>query len=188
MGPLGHTVPEWPLIRRTFPTCADPRVRPRREGVGHPARPTASGTPGRTRVGCGTLCTVSDAPQDAGPEPVDDLEALVGSWLTIPDIAERLGLPLSSVRKLVEDRELLAHRVGERRVVSVPAGFVDDQGPLHALKGTFTVLADGGMSDTEILRWLHTPDDTLPVPGSPLDAIHAGFKTEVRRRAMEVAL
>ena len=136
---------------------------------------------------CGSLCCVSDAPQDSGPDPVDDLEALVGSWLTIPDIAERLGLPLSSVRKLVEDRELLSHRVGERRVVSVPAGFIDDEGPLHALKGTFTVLADGGMSDTEILRWLHTRDDTLPVPGSPLDAIRAGFKTEVRRRAMEEA-
>ena len=118
---------------------------------------------------------------------MDDLEALVGSWLTIPDIAERLGLPLSSVRKLVEDRELLAHRVGERRVVAVPAGFVDEHGPLHALKGTFTVLADGGMSDTEILRWLHTVDDTLPVAGAPIDAIRAGFKTEVRRRAMEVA-
>ena len=118
---------------------------------------------------------------------MDDLEALVGQWLTIPDIAERLGLPLSSVRKLVEDRELLAHRVGERRVVSVPAGFLDDEGPLHALKGTFTVLADGGMTDPQILRWLHTPDDTLPVPGSPLDAIRAGFKTEVRRRAMEEA-
>jgi len=118
---------------------------------------------------------------------VDDLETLVGSWLTIPDIAGRLGLPLASVRKLVEDRELLAHRVGERRVVSVPAGFVDEHGPLHALKGTFTVLADGGMTDTEILRWLHTADDTLPVPGTPLDAIRAGFKTEVRRRAMELA-
>jgi excisionase family DNA binding protein len=156
--------------------------------VGHTGRThAASGTPATASPGCGTLCTVSDAPQDAGPDPVDDLEALVGSWLTIPDIAERLGLPLASVRKLVEDRELLSHRVGERRVVSVPAGFVDDEGPLHALKGTFTVLADGGMSDTEILRWLHTPDDTLPVPGSPLDSIRAGFKTEVRRRAMEVA-
>ncbi len=136
---------------------------------------------------CGSLCCVSDATPDTGPDPVDDLEALVGAWVTIPDIAERLGLSLSSVRKLVEDRELLAHRVGERRVVSVPAGFLDDEGPLHALKGTFTVLADGGMSDTEILRWLHTPDDTLPVAGSPLDAIRAGFKTEVRRRAMEEA-
>ena len=130
---------------------------------------------------------MSETPQDAAPAPTDDLEALVGTWLTIPDIAERLGLPLSTVRRLVEDRELLAHRIGERRVVAVPAGFIGDDGPLHALKGTFTVLADGGMSDTEILRWLHTPDDTLPVPGSPIDAIHAGFKTEVRRRAMEEA-
>ena len=187
MGPLGHTVPEWLLIRPAFPTCADPRVRRPRVGPVDPGAPPASGTPSTPRAGCGTLCTVSDAPQDGEPEPEDDLEALVGSWLTIPDIAERLGLPLASVRKLVEDRELLSHRVGERRVVSVPAGFVDDEGPLHALKGTFTVLADGGMSDTEILRWLHTPDDTLPVPGSPLDAIRAGFKTEVRRRAMEEA-
>jgi excisionase family DNA binding protein len=115
------------------------------------------------------------------------VENLVGEWLTIPDVADRLGVPLSTARRLVEDRELLAHRVGERRVVAVPAGFLDDQGPLHALKGTFTVLADGGMSDEQILRWLHTPDETLPVPGTPLDAIRAGFKTEVRRRAMEEA-
>ena len=174
-------------IRETFSTCGVPACPGSATGSGHRPCPTASGCTGRGRAGCGTLCTVSDAPQDAGPDPVDDLEALVGSWLTIPDIAERLGLPLSSVRKLVEDRELLAHRVGERRVVSVPAGFVDDEGPLHALKGTFTVLADGGMSDTEILRWLHTVDDTLPVAGAPIDAIRAGFKTEVRRRAMEVA-
>jgi excisionase family DNA binding protein len=129
---------------------------------------------------------VSEQPPDApGSEP--DVESLVGEWLTFPDLADRLGVPLSSVRRFVEDRELLAHRVGERRVLAVPAGFVDGEGPLHALKGTFTVLADGGMSDEEILRWLHTRDETLPVPGTPLDAIRAGFKTEVRRRAMEEA-
>jgi len=65
--------------------------------------------------------------------------------------------------------------------------FLDADGPLVALKGTFTVLADGGMKDVEIIRWLHTRDETLPVPGTPLDAIRAGFKTEVRRRAMEEA-
>jgi excisionase family DNA binding protein len=129
---------------------------------------------------------VSEEPPDVpGSEP--EVESLVGEWLTFPDLAERLGVPLSTVRRLVEDRELLAHRVGERRVLAVPAGFVDGNGPLHALKGTFTVLADGGMSDEEILRWLHTRDETLPVPGTPLDAIRAGFKTEVRRRAMEEA-
>ena len=130
---------------------------------------------------------MTDAPQEPVEQAVDDLETLVGAWLTIPDVAERLGLPLSTVRRLVEDRELLAWRVGERRVAAVPAGFLGDHGPLQALKGTFTVLADGGMTDEQILRWLHTPDDTLPVPGSPLDAIRAGFKTEVRRRAMEEA-
>ncbi|GAA4405928.1 Rv2175c family DNA-binding protein [Fodinibacter luteus] len=130
---------------------------------------------------------MSDASQDSAPPTADDVEALVGSWLTVPDVAERLGLPLSAVRRLVEDRELLAHRVGERRVAAVPEGFLDADGPLTALRGTFTVLADGGMTDVEIIRWLHTPDDTLPVPGTPLDAIRAGFKTEVRRRAMEEA-
>ena len=130
---------------------------------------------------------MSDIPGDPPPHQEDDLEALVATWLTVPDVAERLGVPLSTVRRLVEDRELLAHRVGERRVLSVPAGFLGDDGPLHPLKGTFTVLADGGMTDEQILRWLHTPVDALPVPGSPLDAIRAGFKTEVRRRAMEEA-
>ena len=139
---------------------------------------------------CGTLSAVNETPQSetndaAAAAPGADLEALVGEWLTVPDIAERLGLPLSTVRRLIEDRELLSHRIGERRVVAVPAGFLTDEGPHHALKGTFTVLADGGMTDIEIIRWLHTPDETLPVPGTPLNAIHAGFKTEMRRRAME---
>jgi excisionase family DNA binding protein len=119
-----------------------------------------------------------------GPEP--PLEDLIGDWLTVPDIAERLGIPLSAVRRMIEDRELLAARVGERRVVKVPARFLDEKALPH-LKGTFTVLGDGGMHDEEILRWLFTPDPTLPVVGSPIDALASGFKTEVRRRAMEQA-
>ncbi|MGL5818432.1 MAG: Rv2175c family DNA-binding protein [Phycicoccus sp.] len=116
------------------------------------------------------------------------VEGLVGRWLTIPDVAERVGVPVGSARRLVEDRELLAVRVGERGVLSVPEAFLDDDGPLPSLRGTFTVLADGGMDDIETIRWLFTDDDTLPVAGSPLDAIRAGFTTEVRRRAMEQAL
>ncbi len=124
---------------------------------------------------------------DSTPDPTPDVEALVPAWVTVPDLAERLGLRLADARRLIEDRELLAVRVGERRVLAVPEGFIGEDGPLAALKGTFTVLADGGMNDDEIIRWLHTPDPTLPVPGTPIDAIHAGFKTEVRRRAMEEA-
>lgn len=147
--------------------------------VVRPEPPAVSAPP------CGTLWSVSDTTPDQ--DPAADVEALVGSWVTIPDIAERLGVRLVEARRLVEDRELLAHRVGERRVVAVPEGFLDANGPIASLKGTFTVLADGGMNDVEIIRWLHTRDETLPVPGTPLDAIRAGFKTEVRRRAMEEA-
>jgi Rv2175c C-terminal domain of unknown function len=118
---------------------------------------------------------------------VGSLEVLVGDWATVPDIAERWGVPLSRVRQHLADRDMLAWSIGERRVVSVPAKFLGDEGPRHELKGTFTVLADGGMNDEEILRWLFTPDDTLPVDGAPIDALIAGHKTEVRRRAQVTA-
>lgn len=115
------------------------------------------------------------------------LDELVGSWLPIPDVAERLGVQLSTVRRMVEDRELLALRVGDRGVLKVPEKFLGPEGPLAALRGTFTVLSDGGMTDEEAVRWLFTPDPTLPVQGAPIDSIIGGFKTEVRRRAMEQA-
>ncbi|MEO7420888.1 MAG: Rv2175c family DNA-binding protein [Ornithinibacter sp.] len=124
---------------------------------------------------------------DTPSRPDRETEDLVDTWVSVPDIAERFGIRLSEVRQLLADRELLALRVGERRVLAVPEGFLGEDGPLAELKGTFTVLADGGMRDEEIIRWLHTPDGTLPVPGAPVDAIRAGFKTEVRRRAMETA-
>ena len=124
-----------------------------------------------------------DADGDAEP----DLEALVGEWLTVPDLAERLGVALSAARRLIDDRELLAARVGERRVLAVPVKFLDEEGPRSDLKGTFTVLGDSGMTDEEILTWLFTPDASLPVEGAPIDALRAGHKTEIRRRAMELA-
>ena len=125
--------------------------------------------------------SVPDAPGN------DDLEQLVGEWLTVPDLGERLGLRLSDVRQLLVDRQLLGIRLGPRNVMSVPSKFVNEAGPLPELAGTLTVLADSRMTDAEILRWLFTPDATLPVPGAPIDALLAGFKTEVRRRAMEAA-
>ena len=124
---------------------------------------------------------------DTDESPARDLESLVGELLTIPDAAERLGVPLSRVRQLVSDRELLAARIGERRVTAIPAKFLDDTGPRPELRGTFTVLADGGLADDEIIEWLFTPDPTLPVDGAPIDSLRAGHKTEIRRRAQELA-
>ncbi|HEY3535109.1 MAG TPA: Rv2175c family DNA-binding protein [Pedococcus sp.] len=130
---------------------------------------------------------MSTTPDPTVPDSSETpLEQLVGAWLTVPDVAERLAVPLSAVRRMIEDRELLSARVGERRVVAVPEQFLDER-VLRHLRGTFTVLADGGMDDEEVLRWLFTPDSNLPVDGTPVDALAAGFKTEVRRRAMEQA-
>ncbi|MEO7070475.1 MAG: Rv2175c family DNA-binding protein [Nostocoides sp.] len=113
------------------------------------------------------------------------LEELAGPWLTVPDLAERLGIRLADVRRLIEDRELLAVRVGERSVIAVPEAFVDENGPIGSLKGTFTVLADGGMTDEEIIGWLF---QSAPVTGgSPMAAIRAGRRAEVRKLAMETA-
>jgi len=131
--------------------------------------------------------TDTATPATSPDAPTNDLEALVGEWLTVPDAAERLGMPLSRVRQLVVDREVLAARIGERRVTAIPAKFLDETGPRPELRGTFTVLADGGMNDDEIIEWLFTPDETLPVEGAPIDAIRAGHKTEIRRRAQELA-
>lgn len=116
------------------------------------------------------------------------LETLVGAWLPVPDIAERCGVPLSTVRRWLDERDLVAARVGERRIRSVPEAFLDEHGPIPALKGTFTVLGDSGMDDAETIEWLFTVDPTLPGGDTPVAAIRAGFKTEVRRRAMEEAL
>lgn len=117
----------------------------------------------------------------------DDIEALVGQWLFVPDMCARWGVSPTRIRQMIEDRDLLGWRVGERRVLAIPALFAADEGPRSDLKGTFTVLADGGMSDSEILRWLFTPDSSLPVPGAPIDALVSGHKTEVRRRAQAAA-
>jgi len=130
--------------------------------------------------------TVADELNPDNP-PDNDLEQLVGEWLTVPDIGERFGLRLSDVRQMIVDRQVLGLRIGPRNVMSVPSRFFGEAGPLPELPGTFTVLGDGRMTDAQILRWLFTPDDSLPVPGAPIDALLAGFKTEVRRRAMEAA-
>ncbi len=124
----------------------------------------------------------------AGPvnERLDPaLEDLAGPWLTVPDLAERLGVRLADVRRLIEDRELIAVRVGERSVLAVPEAFLDDEGPLPALKGTFTVLADGRMSDPEIIAWLF--GEAQVTGGSPIAALRAGRRAEVRQLAMETA-
>jgi hypothetical protein len=114
-------------------------------------------------------------------DDVSDVDTLVTSWLTLPELAERLGSDVSRVRQLVRDRQVLAVRRGENNVLMVPEAFAQDGRVLKGLPGTLTLLADARYSDEEAMRWLFSPDDSLP--GSPVDALVANRGTEVKRRA-----
>jgi hypothetical protein len=119
------------------------------------------------------------------PGTVNDLDDLVSTWLTVPDVAELVGLDVGKVRRLLQERYLVGVRRGERNVLSVPAALIADGAPLPELRGTLVVLADSGYDDEAAIRWLFTPDDSLP--GTPVEALRAGRKTEVRRRAQALA-
>jgi excisionase family DNA binding protein len=103
-------------------------------------------------------------------------------WLTLPEVADRLGVRLGQVRRMLADRQLLAVRRGERNALSVPAVLLGPDGPLPDLPGTLTVLADNGVVDEDAFTWLFANDPSI-VGGSPIGALLAGHKTEVRRRA-----
>lgn len=118
---------------------------------------------------------------------VNDLETLVGAWLSVPEFADALGLPHRTVRRMISDGEVLSARIGANDALAIPAAFVKDGEMLPALQGTVTVLRDARMSVEESLRWLFTPDDTLPVVGSPITMLQLGRKAEVRKRASEQA-
>jgi len=101
------------------------------------------------------------------------------TWLTVPDLVEMLGSTPSRIRRLIDDRHLLAARIDG--VLKVPADFLRDDAPLPELHGTAIVLADSGFSDQEALEWLLGVDDSLGT--TPIAALRAGRKAEVRRVA-----
>jgi Rv2175c C-terminal domain of unknown function len=101
------------------------------------------------------------------------------SWLTIPDLTEILGLKVSQVRRLIEDRALLARKIDG--VWKVPELFVVGTEPLGDLRGTLVVLSDSGFSDDEAMDWLLGVEDSLGT--TPVDALRSGRKAEVRRVA-----
>lgn len=114
------------------------------------------------------------------------IDALVPSWLTLPDVAERLGLEVTRIRPLIKEGQLIAVRRGENRVLMVPADFLGEDKIVKGLSGTLNLLKDDGFNDEEALEWLFTPDPTLP--GTPVQALRENRGTEVKRRAQALAL
>lgn len=105
------------------------------------------------------------------------------NWLSVPAVAERLGITPSRVRRLVEDRALLGRKVDG--VFVIPAEFLANDEPLPHLSGTATLLIDGGFTEDSALEWLMTVDEQLGT--TPADALRAGRKAEVRRIAQALA-
>jgi hypothetical protein len=115
-------------------------------------------------------------------DPATDV--LVGEWLSLPEVASRLGIPAGRVKQLLRDRKLLAVTRPDG-TSAVPAAFLDDRQIVKGLCGTLTLLFDCGFDELEALRWLFTADESLP--GTPIDAICKHRGTEVNRRAQALA-
>ncbi|HXY62821.1 MAG TPA: Rv2175c family DNA-binding protein [Mycobacterium sp.] len=114
----------------------------------------------------------------------------------LPGVAELLGIPVTKVHQHLRE----GHLVGVRRAgdVLVPRIFFTESGEVvKSLPGLLMVLHDGGYRDTEIVRWLFTPDPSLTVTrdgtrdaisnARPVDALHAHQAREVVRRAQAMA-
>lgn len=144
----------------------------------------------RDRVVRPTLGPVSSIPAaDDVLEPGEDVYDL-------PHVAQLLGVPVTKVQQQIRE----GHLVGIRRqgAVVVPKVFFDDTGHVvKSLPGLLVLLHDGGYQDTEIVRWLFTPDPSLTIrrDGSverqdnarPVDALHSHQAREVVRRAQAMA-
>lgn len=104
--------------------------------------------------------------------------------INLPEVSERLGIPVTRVHDLLREGSLLA--VKRAGIVVVPALFLDDDHEIvRFLPGLVSVLRDGGFDDEEILRWLFEEDDSLP--GRPAEALHGHGAREVMRRAQAMA-
>ena len=114
-----------------------------------------------------------------------EIEELSSHWLTLPDLAEAIGEPLTKIRDWIREGRLVAVERGTPRVKSVPGEFVHDGELIKGLSGALTVLADAGYSAEESLRWLLSDEPSLP--GRPVDLMAAGRHHAVKRQAMTLA-
>lgn len=131
----------------------------------------------------------------AGDDVLDPGEPVYG----LADVAALLRIPVTKVQQQLREGHLVAVR--RNGVPVIPRIFFATTGPAAAivrpLPGLLAVLRDGGYRETEILRWLFTPDPSLiltrdgvrkPTPNArPVDALHAHQAREVLRRAQAMA-
>lgn len=110
-----------------------------------------------------------------------------GAWqaegvelLTIPEVAEALGVDIATGHQQLRDGTLV-HVTGQDGVRRVPADFIQDGVVVKSLTAVITLLRDAKYSDAEIVDWLYRADDSLP--GTPILALRENRGNEVKRRA-----
>lgn len=106
------------------------------------------------------------------------------STLTVPDVADRIGVSVTRVHALLQEGKLIAVNRGD--VPQIPEQLLDRTEVNRFTPGVLSLLADGGYRPEEILTWLYTEDESLP--GRPVDALHGHLAREVMRRAQAMAL
>ncbi len=108
----------------------------------------------------------------------------VPSWLTVPEVAEILDIPVGRVRRLLEEH----HLIGIKRdgILSIPSEIISEGETLPSLPGTIVVLLDAGLEYQAAFEWLYTFNESLP--GTPMEFLLKGHKSAVRRLAMLLAL
>ena len=114
---------------------------------------------------------------------IDEVRTLVPVWITVPDAAEQLDVSVSRIHQYLREGGLAGMRLDG--VLRIPAGFLRGDAVVKGLSGVLNLLHDGGYDDEGAIRWLHTPDDSLP--GTPVDALQADRSREVKRRAQALA-
>ena len=86
--------------------------------------------------------------------------------LTFPEVAEKLGVPVTKVHDYVSNGKLVACKIDGVKVV--PQVLLDESGELSKfVAGAITVLYDGGFNQEEIIHYLFTEDETCLLYTSP---------------------
>ena len=123
-------------------------------------------------------------PFDVGSLPLSpDTLPSDTEFLSIDDVADRLGVSTNRVRTLIRDHHLLA--VSHNGYPAIPALFVDEGGVAKHFYGLVAVLIDGGYTRDEVMEWLFTEQEDLGL--HPAAALHTDLAREVIRRAQAQA-
>lgn len=140
----------------------------------------------RQMVATPSARTVSNVSFSEHATSAHDIDALLSgeTLLTFPEVAQRLGVPVTKVHDYVNAGKLVAHKQGGTKLI--PELMLDEGAELSKfIGGAITVLLDGGFNQEEILGYLFTEDESLP--GRPIDALHGHGAREVIRRAQAMA-